>query len=200
MVMQSLASQSIVSIPFESGHSFQHATHNPRHFPSGSVSIPFESGHSFQRRQDSCTKDHLCRVSIPFESGHSFQPRPQRLCSMHWLYTSQSPSNRGTLSNEVNTLQPREAVQSQSPSNRGTLSNPTIGPGFTVGSPSLNPLRIGALFPTYGRMSQNRGSKRVSIPFESGHSFQHNELDSGHGHRSRVSIPFESGHSFQLFH
>ena len=112
---------------------------------------------------------------------------------------SQSPSNRGTLSNADKTLaQKTISVESQSPSNRGTLSNRDHN-GYVqcTGCTRLNPLRIGALFPT--KLILFNQEKLCSLnPLRIGALFPTQQLGRGSRLGRPVSIPFESGHSFQL--
>ncbi len=136
-----------VSIPFLSGQSFLHdrtwnlnqrekMSQSPSYrgslsYPAGAmvevgrrdVSIPFLSGQSFLRRVVASPQWHHAIVSIPFLSGQSFLQTHSEIMS-------------GT------------ALLSQSPSYWGSLSYTWLRASLSYWFPRLNPLPIGAVFPT----------------------------------------------------
>ncbi len=115
------------------------------------VSIPFASGHSFEHSITSAQSAINIKSQSPSHRGTHSNPTIQTnfVVPVGNTELSQSPSHRGTHSNEFRKNVPWEKTRwSQSPSHRGTHSNPR--PAFrSIGKrSSLNPLRIGALIRT----------------------------------------------------
>src|SRR6266852_4096203 len=91
----------------------------------GRVSIPFASGHSFEHVLEMTVASEDIVVSIPFASGHSFELHE---CCLAFASTKLrlNPLRIGALiRTEVADAKPRLVVVlvSQSPSHRGTHSN-----------------------------------------------------------------------------
>ncbi len=115
--------------------------------------------------------DGLGIVSIPFLSGQSFLPGLLQCVLNHCFNESQSPSYRGSLSYAASETASVEAIIVSIPFLSGQsflLGVPKLFPKVLV---RLNPLPIGAVFPTRQLRNRSRSKWRVSIPFLSGQSF-----------------------------